>query len=650
MNDYLMNPLTDVEQSELAQYEQTIRQGLNTFFDVGIALGQIREKRLYRDHHDTFEEYCQERWEMSKTHANRYIASANTMKALKEPPAQMTIDEMTPGAATVDAATTGAVTPIGVSPTDKTPSDDAPSDDVPIDILPQNESQVRPLTKLEPEQQRTAWSQVVQAVKAGAKLTAALVEEVVNRILAPKEPEDQEPEPQTEQEPISDEQVTDERQIDIEDAISQVQDGQAEADNTEPEESEPDESQIAPPTLQADTETPDTEAIETNEGERDWGKDEILPEGEPEPTKPEAAAILDALEQDRGWVNQIVKQFADSKYWPYDTTDHKLFREVTIRKPTGAKNRWGEDALKRYRLDAVAVIRINAHRYNPIIVGIEVKVDKHDLRNDAKMQEYLDYVDCFYLVTPRTLAVEKFDYRMNHPQKDHIGDLIVEAGQVELHQIAEPLTPNASARQELATELLMKDLWKEAEQVHQQRQTDLQKQADLQPSEPLTQEQDLETVIIYKNPESEQAPNERVPFGIFINSMSDDDLSLVIKLAKRELTRRNRPHQEGDQTILKGCSSCEFHRSHGNKLKGVKIPNEFGKCIREGGLCEAKANQTEQETPVEVEEPTKTEEEETVLGWHSQGWSVRKIADWCHISKSKVDRIIQKYKEEAAQC
>lgn len=621
----LMSPLTDMERSELVQYEQTIKQGLNTFFDVGIALAQIREKRLYRDHHDTFEEYCQERWEMSKTHANRFIASANVMKALKEPPAQMTIDEMTPG----------AVTPIGVSPAD-----------APIEILPENESQVRPLTKLEPDLQRTAWAQVTEAVKTGAKLTAALVEEVVSRILTPKEPE-----PQPEPKPIPDE-----RQIDIEEAISQAEETEA----------EPEEELASINTLEREIQSyfqerniPRESLIQNLQNMRDGKEEAPQSETKPEPIKPEAAAILDALEQDRGWVNQIVKQFANSKYWPYDTTDHKLFREVTIRKPTGAKNRWGEDALKRYRLDAVAVIRINAHRYNPIIVGIEVKVDKHDLRHDAKMQEYLDYVDCFYLVTPRTLAVEKLEYRMKHPKKDQIGDIIVEAGQVELHQLAKPLTPDAHARQELATELLMKDLWKEADQVHykQPRQSTGKAEA----IEPLS---DFE-----KNLEEYFTIN-----GIQWTTLTDQNLREIIKLAKRELTRRHRTHMEGDQDLL------THHKLHAPKFEGMNKQIEAGERLiaaeeKEAEEAEPAATTIRKAVDVpeaecdacpmaEAEHPLTNGTSGDLLCIKNQdplrfriiqlkklGFSVRKIAakldeEGFTTSKSAVDRIIRKAQEE----
>ena len=193
------------------------------------------------------------------------------------------------------------------------------------------------------------------------------------------------------------------------------------------------------------------------------------PAEEPKPMHATAHQILDVLELNRSWVNPIVKRFADSKYFPYDTTDMKLFREVTIRKPTGETNRFGDKRLKRYRLDGVAVIKINDHRYTPILVGFEVKVDKHDLLNDRKMHEYLDYVDMFFLVIPRSLGVAYSDYRMNHPYKDQIGNIIVEHDHVDTPVLAEILHPRERERQEIVTELLMKALWKEANQVHTQR-------------------------------------------------------------------------------------------------------------------------------------------------------------------------------------
>lgn len=68
--------LNEVEMRERSQCEAIIRSGWNTFLEVGQALSRIRQKRLYRDQYRTFEEYCRQKWDFSKTHANRLIEAA----------------------------------------------------------------------------------------------------------------------------------------------------------------------------------------------------------------------------------------------------------------------------------------------------------------------------------------------------------------------------------------------------------------------------------------------------------------------------------------------------------------------------------------------------------------------------------------------
>jgi hypothetical protein len=58
--------LTTQEQREFAHAERTIARGLKSFLAVGMALKEIRDKRLYRQHYDTFEEYVWRRWELRR--------------------------------------------------------------------------------------------------------------------------------------------------------------------------------------------------------------------------------------------------------------------------------------------------------------------------------------------------------------------------------------------------------------------------------------------------------------------------------------------------------------------------------------------------------------------------------------------------------
>lgn len=124
----------------LAELEITIAHGLTTFVEVGAALAEVRESRLYRAEHPTFEDYCRVRWGMSRPRAYQLIEAATVVG--------------------------------GLSTTVDTP-------------LPATESQARSLTKLPPEQQREAWSEAVETApknEAGQpKVTAAHVASVVEK-------------------------------------------------------------------------------------------------------------------------------------------------------------------------------------------------------------------------------------------------------------------------------------------------------------------------------------------------------------------------------------------------------------------------------------------------------------------------------------
>jgi len=60
----------------LAACEQVIEHGLGTFIEVGQALLAIRDERLYRENHSTFEDYCRVRWALSRSRAYQFIDAA----------------------------------------------------------------------------------------------------------------------------------------------------------------------------------------------------------------------------------------------------------------------------------------------------------------------------------------------------------------------------------------------------------------------------------------------------------------------------------------------------------------------------------------------------------------------------------------------
>jgi phage N-6-adenine-methyltransferase len=69
--------------SRLGELEGVIERGLATFVDVGAALLEIRDSRLYRESHATFEDYCRERWGLSSRHVNRTIIAAELTETVR---------------------------------------------------------------------------------------------------------------------------------------------------------------------------------------------------------------------------------------------------------------------------------------------------------------------------------------------------------------------------------------------------------------------------------------------------------------------------------------------------------------------------------------------------------------------------------------
>ena len=140
-------PAASMETASLPDLEAVIERGQQTFYEVGAALLTIRDRRLYREAHATFEDYCRERWDFSRPRAYQLIDAAQVTGLLST---------------TVD-----------------TP-------------LPASESQARELAPLkdEPEAVAAVWQEVTEhAEETGEKITAAAVRAVVREHLEPPEPE-----------------------------------------------------------------------------------------------------------------------------------------------------------------------------------------------------------------------------------------------------------------------------------------------------------------------------------------------------------------------------------------------------------------------------------------------------------------------------
>jgi hypothetical protein len=106
------------------------------FYEAGKALAELRDRRLYRSTHKTFETYCRDRFRFTRQAANYLIAGADVFENL---------------------------TTIGCQ------------------TLPTSERQVRSLAQLEPEQQCQAWQQAVEA-SSGKVPSGRVVKGIVERL------------------------------------------------------------------------------------------------------------------------------------------------------------------------------------------------------------------------------------------------------------------------------------------------------------------------------------------------------------------------------------------------------------------------------------------------------------------------------------
>ena len=81
------------ESQRLEELEKTIARGKKTFVEVGQALAEIRDLRLYRREYGGFEEYCQTKWGWKKAYANHVIRAADVVTSLPAETATIVANE-----------------------------------------------------------------------------------------------------------------------------------------------------------------------------------------------------------------------------------------------------------------------------------------------------------------------------------------------------------------------------------------------------------------------------------------------------------------------------------------------------------------------------------------------------------------------------
>jgi hypothetical protein len=120
----------------LAALEAVIERGLRTFIEVGEALLEIRDDRLYREQgFGTFEDYCRKRWDWGRNYVNKQIAAAEVVRNL------------------------GTNVP-----------------------KPQNEAQARELTRLSPDEQREVAATIDFSNTSAAEIRGKVAELTANGV------------------------------------------------------------------------------------------------------------------------------------------------------------------------------------------------------------------------------------------------------------------------------------------------------------------------------------------------------------------------------------------------------------------------------------------------------------------------------------
>ena len=139
-------PLSPQEQQLLIECESILRQRQQSFLAIGQALAQIRNSHLYRQDCRTFAAYCRKKWRYGKTQVYALIAASDLVAHLSAL----------------------------------------------ADILPQHETQVRPLVGSSKDQALAAWQKAL-TVAAGKPVTAHLVKAAAAEFRSPHNPSARQP-------------------------------------------------------------------------------------------------------------------------------------------------------------------------------------------------------------------------------------------------------------------------------------------------------------------------------------------------------------------------------------------------------------------------------------------------------------------------
>lgn len=146
-----LQELTDDEERDLHRLELKVERA---FYEAGSALREIRDRKLYRASHKTFESYCKDRFGFRRSHSYQLIDASGVIDNLSANSSQ---NEMSAIGGQNEMSTNGC------------------------QILPTSERQVRALVSLPPDEQRQVWHEAVE--KSNGKVpSGAVVKGIVEQL------------------------------------------------------------------------------------------------------------------------------------------------------------------------------------------------------------------------------------------------------------------------------------------------------------------------------------------------------------------------------------------------------------------------------------------------------------------------------------
>jgi len=151
----LVEDLTHDEARDRSELELRVEQA---FYQAGKALAQLRQRRLYRSTHRTFEAYCQDRFGFTRRYSDYLIRGAVVVENLQQTRTIHSQNQLNEQKETNENLRT-----------------------MPAAILPTKLEQIKPLANLKPQEQQQVWNKAV-AIANGKVPSGRIVRGIVEQL------------------------------------------------------------------------------------------------------------------------------------------------------------------------------------------------------------------------------------------------------------------------------------------------------------------------------------------------------------------------------------------------------------------------------------------------------------------------------------